>query len=110
MNMDMTPEEKEKINTFLKQIGGPDAQTIDQLDNIRKRAVRTLEEWSVQDTSQLGNMPQEIKDMKMICRYTLLATILGMASLVEAFNSMDMAVEAAFNIGKAQPTTLESLD
>jgi hypothetical protein len=95
----MSPEEKEKINKFLKQMGGE--HTVDELEAARKRAVRTLEEWCAQDWEQRKALPQEVKDMQMVCRYTLFATIAGIAPLLQALNGLDMAVEAAYNLGKA---------
>lgn len=98
---DMTPEEKAKIDAFLKKIGG--THSVDELEAIRKRAVRTLEEWCAQDWAARDEMPQEIKDLQMVCRYTLFATMAGMAPMLQALNGLDMAVEAAYNLGKAQP-------
>lgn len=94
----MTPEQKKHIDAFLKEMGSDN--TVDQLEAIRKRCVRTLGEWSAQDTEQRKAMPQEVNDMKMVSRYTLLATITGMAPLIEALAALDMAVEAAYNLGK----------
>ena len=95
----MTPEDKRKLNDILKTMGGK--HTVDELEAIRKRAVRTLEEWCCQNWDQKGALPQEIKDMQMVVRYTLFASIAGMAPIVEALNGLDMAVEAAYNLGKA---------
>ena len=95
----MTPEDKRKLNDILKTMGGK--HTVDELEAIRKRAVRTLEEWCCQNWDQTGALPQEIKDMQMVVRYTLFASIAGMAPIVEALNGLDMAVEAAYNLGKA---------
>ena len=99
----MTPEQKKRINDFLKEMGSEN--TVDKLEAIRKRAVRTLEEWCCQDWAQKGALPEEIKDMQMVCRYSLFATVAGMAPMVEALNGLDMAVEAAYNLGKAQSKT-----
>jgi hypothetical protein len=96
----MSPEDKAKIDAFLKKMGG--THTIDELEAIRKRAVRTLEEWCAQDWDQKRALPEEIKDMQMVCRYTLFASIAGMAPILEALNGLDMAVEAAYNLGKAE--------
>jgi hypothetical protein len=96
----MTPEDKKKIDEFLKRMGG--THSIDELEAIRKRAVRTLEEWCAQDWDQKRALPEEIKDMQMVCRYTLFASIAGMAPILEALNGLDMAVEAAYNLGKAE--------
>lgn len=90
---------KKKIDELLKQMGSPN--TVDKLEAARKRAVRTLEEWCAQDWEQRDAMPEEIKDMKMVVRYSLLATIGGMAPVHEALNGLEMAVEAAYNLGKA---------
>ena len=95
----MTPEDKRKLNDILKTMGGK--HTVDELEAIRKRAVRTLEEWCCQNWDQKGALPQEIKDMQMVVRYTLFASIAGMAPIVEALNGLDMAVVAAYNLGKA---------
>lgn len=96
----MTPEEKKKIDDLLKEMGSD--RTVDQLEAIRKRAVRTLEEWCAQDWEQRKALPQEIKDMQMVVRYSLFATLAGMAPLPEALNGLEMAVEAAYNLGKAE--------
>ena len=96
----MSPEDKKKIDDFLKRMGG--THSIDELEVIRKRAVRTLEEWCAQDLDQKKALPAEVKDMQMVCRYTLFASITGMAPLFEALNGLDMAVEAAYNLGKAE--------
>ena len=95
----MTPEQKKRIDEFLKEMGSNN--TVDQLEAVRKRAVHTLEEWCCQNWDQKGALPQEIKDMQMVSRYTLFASIAGMAPIVEALNGLDMAVEAAYNLGKA---------
>jgi hypothetical protein len=95
----MTPDEKKRINDFLKQIGSEN--DVDKLEAVRKRAVRTLEEWCAQDWAQRDAMPEEIKDMKMVVRFSLLATIAGLAPIPEALNGLEMAVEAAYNLGKA---------
>ena len=95
----MTPEQKKRIDEFLKQMGSNN--TVDKLEAIRKRAVRTLEEWCCQDYAQKDALPQEVKDMQMVVRYSLFATIAGMAPVPEALNGLEMAVEAAYNLGKA---------
>src|ERR1035437_10026733 len=95
----MTPEEKKKIDNFLKQMGG--THTLDELESIRKRAVRTLEEWCCQERTQTDALPEEIKDMQMVVRYSLFATLAGLSPLFESINGLDMAVEAAYNLGKA---------
>jgi|ERR1017187_9439240 Lon protease-like protein len=96
----MTPDDKKKINDFLKSIGSEN--TVDELEAIRKRAVRTLEEWCCQDWEQKKELPQEIKDMRTVGHYSLFAAIAGMAPITEALNGLDMAVEAAYNLGKAK--------
>ena len=95
----MTPEEEQRINDFLKKIGS--TNTIEKLEPARKRAAHTLEEWCAQDRIQQDALPQEIKDMKLVVRYSLFATIVGMAPIPEALNGLEMAVEAAYNLGKA---------
>ena len=95
----MTPEQKKKIDDLLKHLGS--TNTVDKLEAARKRAVRTLEEWCCQDWDQKKALPDEIKDMQIVVRYSLFATIAGMAPLPEALNGLDMAVEAAYNLGKA---------
>lgn len=102
----MTPEQKKRINDFLKQMGSEN--TVDKLEAVRKRAVRTLEEWCCQDWEQKKALPEEVKDMQMVVRYSLFASVAGIAPLSEALNGLDMAVEAAYNLGKAnkpQPKT-----
>ena len=102
----MTPEQKKQIDDLLKKLGS--ANTVDKLEAARKRAVHTLEEWCAQDWEQQDAMPEEIKDMKMVVHYSLLATIGGMAPVNETLNGLEMAVEAAYNLGKAnkpQPKT-----
>ena len=95
----MTPEQKKNIDDFLKQMGSN--HTSDHLEAIRKRAVHTLEEWCAQDRTQHEALPQEVKDMQMLCRYFFLIGISGIASIGETFSGLDMAVEAAYNLGKA---------
>lgn len=95
----MTPEDKTKIDAFLKQMGG--THTVDQLETIRKRATHTLEEWCTQDGEQRKALPEEIMDMKLVVRYSLFATFAGFAPITEALNGLEMAVEAAYNLGKA---------
>ena len=95
----MTPEQKKQIDDLLKKLGS--TNTVDKLEAARKRAVRTLEEWCAQTWQQRDEMPDEIKDMKMVVRYSLFATIAGLAPVPEALNGLEMAVEAAYNLGKA---------
>ena len=99
----MTPEDKRKLNDILKTMGGK--HTVDELEAIRKRAVRTLEEWCCQNWDQKGALPQEIKDMLMVVRYSLFATLAGIAPVPEALNGLEMAVQAAYNLGKAHGKT-----
>lgn len=96
----MTPEEKAKFNDMLKQMGVE--QTYDELEAVRKRAVRTLNEWCTQSPEQCKELPQEVKDLKMVGRYTLFGLITGVAPVGEAMMGIDMAVEAAFNFGRAE--------
>lgn len=95
----MTPEQKKRIDEFLKQMGS--TNTVDKLEATRKRAVHTLEEWCCQNWDQKDALPQEIKDMQMVVRYSLFATMAGLAPLPEALNGLEMAVEAAYNLGRA---------
>ena len=95
----MTPEEKKKIDEMLKQMGS--TNTVDKLEVVRKRAVRTLEEWCCQTVDQKKALPEEIKDMVMVARFSFFATLTGLAPMPDALNRMEMAVEAAYNLGKA---------
>lgn len=40
----MSPDEKAKLNEVLKQLGSK--HTVDELETLRKRAFRTIEEWA----------------------------------------------------------------
>jgi len=94
----MTPEQKKKIDDVIKQLGSD--YTTDKLEIERKRAIRTLAEWCCQELEQRKELPEEIKDMKMIARYSLFIILSDMASLAEVSTCIEMAVEAAYNLGK----------
>lgn len=96
----MRPEDKEALNAFLKKMGSNN--TVDELEAIRKRSVRMLQEWSSQNEEQCKSLPQEVKDLKMVGRFSLLSAITGFAPPAEAVQGIDMAIEAAFNFGKAE--------
>ena len=81
----MSPEEKERINKLLKEVGGN--HTVDELEVIRKRAFRTLEEWSSQDAASRAALPQDVQDMKMIARYSLYMALSGMVPLIAALGT-----------------------
>ena len=99
----MSPEEKERINKLLKEMGGK--FNVDELEAMRKRAFRTLEEWSSQDAATRDALPQDVQDMKMIARYTVLMSVSGMVPLIAALGTVEMVVEASYNLGiKAAPT------
>ena len=95
----MTPEDEQKINDFLKKMGSEN--TVKKLEAVRKRAVHTLEEWCCQDYDHRKALPQEIRDMQMVVRYSLFALVSGVAPLPDTLNGLDMTVEAAYNLGKA---------
>jgi len=97
----MTPEEKATINAMLKQMG--ETRTIDELDSERKRCVRLLREWSCQDADARKALPNDIKDAKMITHYAVLLTLDGGMTIIGLMGSIDMAIEAAYNLGKAAP-------
>ena len=95
----MTPDEKKFLNEWLKDNGSP--YTVDELELIRKRAIHTMTEWSAQDHAASELMPQDIKDIKMFNRFTLFTTMAGVFPMTAMVTGMDMAVEAAYNLGKA---------
>ena len=95
----MTPEEKKFLNEWLKENGSP--YTIDELEATRKRALRALTEWGAQDFAASEAMPQEIKDIKMFNRFAFFTTMAGLFPSTAMVTGMDVAVEAAYNLGKA---------
>ncbi len=86
---------------MLKELG--ETKTIDELEAVRKRCVRTLQEWSSQNEEDRKALPQDIKDLKMITGYAFFMTLSGMMPIVGCIGSIDMAIEAAYNLGKATP-------
>lgn len=100
----MSDKEKEIINAVLKKIGS--AYTVDELDAMQKRAVRVMEEWSAQDADAAMALPQEIKDMQMMAHYSLFSSLANMMSPLIAITMLDMTIESAYNLGKANiPST-----
>ena len=95
----MTPEEKAKINELLKQLGSP--HTVDDLEAMKKRAARTMAEWCAQDRESLKALPQEVKDMQMLARYSLSSAVVGIMPMVVSVTTLEMTIEAAYNLGKA---------
>ena len=95
----MTPAEKKYLNDWLKSNGSP--YSVDELELIRKRAVHTMTEWAAQDSASSNALPQDIKDIKMLSRFTLFTTMAGVFPMTAMVTGMDMAVEAAYNLGKA---------
>jgi len=83
----------DKINELLKKMGSP-----------HKRSIHTLQEWyASQDPDSMEKLPQEVQDMRMLARYSMLTCVVGLMPLEIALSTIEMAIEAAYNLGKSAP-------
>lgn len=102
----MTPEQKEAYHNLLqkiKELTGKNVPSAKELWEGQLQGVKVMQEWCCQDNDQINDLPSEIRNLKMTGRYSLCCGITGQAQIIEAAMAIDMVIEAAFNLGKAQP-------
>ena len=79
-------------------------KNVDQLDAMRQRAADTIEKWACQTREASNALPETVQDMKVVSRYAAMMGANELISLRETFDALDSAVEAAYNLGKAEAT------
>ena len=102
----MTPEERElydKLVQKIRDLTGKNVPSAKELWERHRQGVRVMQEWCCQDRDQIETLPPDVKNLKMTGRYSLCCGITGQAPVIEAAQAIDMVIEAAFNLGKAQP-------
>lgn len=86
----------------LNELAGITPEAEKELMDSTKRGVNLMKEWSeTEDTIQ--NLPKEINDLKIVSRYNAACLLSGTQTVMITFSGLDMAIEAAYNFGKAQP-------
>jgi hypothetical protein len=101
----LTPEEKKMFDLLkekIRQLTGKEVPSPHEIWEHQKKGTRIMLEWHCQDKEQIEALPQEIKDLKLTGRYSLCCAISGQAPIIQATTAIDMAIEAAFNFGKAE--------
>jgi hypothetical protein len=103
----MTPEEnnekKKQYEELIKKVHeflGITPEAEKELHEATVRGVNLLKEWS-QDVESIEELPKEIKDLKVITRYNMFTAMSGEQPVQSVAQGLDMAIEAAFNLGKA---------
>ena len=100
----MTPEEEKALYDALmdkiKELTAPTTEHTKEIESSLARGLNLIKEWSTA-TEDVLSLPQEIKDLKNSAHYSLWTGITGTQNIMTASTGIDMAIEAAFNLGKA---------
>ena len=68
-----------------------------------KQKLNILKEWA-QGVDDIEKVPKEIKDLKLATKYNVYCALTREMPVPVALQGIDMAIEAAFNLGKANAT------